>query len=107
MDKVASRAEDTSMYDPKTGATGEGVETFLDRHVSVPVTLNTDAGVDFSARTNAMSAASRWISYTYKLTVTDETQKVSDDTTIPENGESKPEETDDEKHWLDSLEFHS
>ena len=101
MDKVASRAEDTSMYDPKTGATGEGVETFLDRHVSVPVTLNTDAGVDFSARTNAMSAASRWISYTYKLTVTDETQKVSDDTTVPENGESKPEETDEEEQDKD------
>ncbi|MBR3147196.1 MAG: hypothetical protein IKF54_03520 [Eubacterium sp.] len=96
MDKVASRAEDTSLYDPETGKTGEGVETFLDRHVSVPVTLNTDEGVDFSGRTNAMSAASRWIGYTYKLTVLDETQKISDDTTIPENGKSKPEGDDEQ-----------
>ena len=97
MDKVSSRAENNALYNPKTGAIGENVYTFTERHVSVPVKLNTDEAVDFSGRTNAMSPASRWISYTYKLTVTDETQKISDDTTIPENGKSKAEEAEEDK----------
>ena len=95
MNAVSSRAENNSLYDPKTGAIGKDVYTFLDRHISVPVKLNTSEGVDFSGRTNAMSPASRWISYKYTLLVKDESQKVSDDTTIPENGTSQPEEEAD------------
>lgn len=92
--KLSSREENKSLYDPKTGKIGDDVYTFVDRHVSVPVTLGET--VDFSGRTNAMSSANRWIGYTYTLKIEDESQKISDDTTIPENGESKPEETEED-----------
>ena len=94
MGTTSSRAEDTSLYDPKTGATGEDVYPFTNRQVSVPAEINKT--VDFSGRTNAMSSENRWISYTYNFTVKDESQKISDDTTVPENGESKPEEGGDD-----------
>ena len=94
MGTVSSRAEDTSLYDPKTGATGEDVYPFTNRQVSVPVEINKT--VDFSGRTKAMSSDNRWISYTYNFTIKDESQKTSDDTTVPENGESKPEEGGDD-----------
>ena len=88
-------AEDKNLYDPKTGAIGKDVYPFSSRQVSFPVEINKT--VEYSGRTNAMSVNTRWItSYTYTLTINDESQKISDDTTIPENGPSKPEETDDD-----------
>ena len=90
MGKTTSREENPSLYDPKTGKTGEDVYTFGKRQVSVPVVLNKTK--DFSGRTNAMSAASRWISYTYTITLSPEATPISDSTEIPENPASLPEE---------------
>ena len=88
-------AEDKNLYDPKTGAIGKDVYPFSSRQVSFPVEINKT--VKYSGRTNAMSVNTRWItSYTYTLTINDESQKISDDTTIPENGPSKPETADDD-----------
>ena len=90
MGKTTSRAENPSLYDPKTGKTGEDVYTFGKRQVSVPVVLNKTK--DFSGRTNAMSSASRWISYTYTITLSPEANPISESTEIPENPASQPEE---------------
>lgn len=88
-------AEDKNLYDPKTGAIGKDVYPFSSRQVSFPVEINKT--VAFSGRTNAMSEQTRWIaSYKYTFTIKDESQKISDDTTIPENGPSKPETADDD-----------
>ena len=90
------KPEIPSLYDPATGETGKDVYAFGNRQVSVPIKLNEKT--PFSGRTIAMSENSRWInSYTYKITLTPESKKISDSTEIPENpGETpRPEDPDD------------
>lgn len=84
MGTTAAKPEIPSLYDPATGKTGKDVYTFGNRQVSVPVVLNEEK--PYSGRTTAMSELSRWInSYTYKITLTPESKKISDSTDIPEN----------------------
>lgn len=95
---VAPKSEENNdLYNPTTGAMGEDVYAFSKRQVAVPVTINEEQ-VRFSGRTTAMSVNTRWImSYTYTLTITDESQKISDDTTIPDIKPEDDDKDDDKK----------
>ena len=89
MGTTSAKPEILSLYDPATGKTGEDVYAFANRQVSVPVVLNEKK--PYSGRTTAMSENSRWInSYTYKITLTPESKKISDSTDVPENPGDTP-----------------
>lgn len=95
MGTVASNDEDKSLYDPSTDKCGTGVYKITDKQAYVPVTLNAEK--PFAARTVAMSEP-HWVQYQYKVTLSEKSEKISDDTTIPDDGsESGDDSKDDEK----------
>jgi len=92
MGTVSSDAEDTSLYDPATGKCGKDVYKITDNKAYVEVELNEKK--PFAGRTTAMSAP-HWVQYEYKLTLSDDAEKISDDTTIPDQGTDDPEDPAD------------
>ncbi|WP_027869345.1 hypothetical protein [Eubacterium sp. AB3007] len=72
--------EDTSLFDPASGKMGKDVYRIIDQVTYVPVVLEEEG--DIAARTTAMSEP-HWINYKYKITLAEDAQKLSDDTTIP------------------------
>ena len=91
MGEAPSNNETPELYDPTTKKKGEGVYTIGNKQVSVPVTLNEEK--PFSGRTTAMSDP-HWVNYTYKLTLTKDSEKISDSTDIPSNPEEGTEPVD-------------
>lgn len=95
MGKAASDSEDKSLYDPSTDKCGTGVYKITNKIAYVPVALNAEK--PFAGRTVAMSEP-HWIQYQYKVTLSEKSEKISDDTTIPDDGsQSGDDNKDDEK----------
>ena len=82
MGTVSSDAEDPSLYDPSTGSCGKDVYKVNSKTAYVPVEL--DAKKPFAGRTTAMSEP-HWVQYYYTLVLSDNAEKISDDTTIPDD----------------------
>jgi len=91
MGEAPSNDETPELYDPATKKKGAGVYTIGNKQVSVPVVLNEEK--PFSGRTTVMSEP-HWIKYTYKLTLTKDSEKISDSTDIPPNPEEGTEPVD-------------
>jgi len=91
MGEAPSNSETPELYDPVTKKKGDGVYTIGDKQVSVPVVLNEEK--PFSGRTTAMSEP-HWVNYTYELTLTPDSEKISDSTDIPTNPEEGTEPVD-------------
>lgn len=96
MGSASSDGERTDLYDPETGATGNDVYAFANKKVAVETTLNETN--NFSTRTTAMTVA-HWITYEYKITLSEDAKKISDSTDISTEGDSTepvdPEDPED------------
>ncbi|MBR0455989.1 MAG: hypothetical protein IJJ01_04915 [Firmicutes bacterium] len=91
MGTAPSENETPELYDPATKKKGKDVYTIGNKQVSVPVVLNEVK--PFSGRTTAMTAP-HWVNYTYKITLTPDSEKISDSTDIPTNPEEGTEPVD-------------
>ncbi len=94
MGVAPSNAETPELYNPTTKKKGKDVYTIGNKQVSVPVVLNEVK--PFSGRTTAMSEP-HWVNYTYKISLTPDSEKISDSTVIPPNpdeGTEPGEQTD-------------
>ena len=91
MGEAPSDTETPSLYDPESNKCGQDVYRVGNKQVSVPVILNQEAPI--SARTTAMSEP-HWIHYAYELTLTEDSEKISDSTEIPANPGETTEPTD-------------
>ena len=97
MGTVSSDAENKSLYDPGTGKKGKDVYSISDKAAYVPITLNEKK--PFCGRSVAMSEP-HWIQYYYTLSLSDTAEKVSDDTTIPEEESSQTPDSGSEQQGL-------
>ena len=93
MDKASSNNETTSLYDPKTDTCGKDVYKIYSQNVAAPVELNQEK--DCAVRTTAMSEP-HWVNYTYKITLTPASEKISDSTEVPDfSGGTDPTNPED------------
>ena len=86
--KTESNAEDNALYNPDRDRLGPGVYAIEEQHVTIPVKLNTKT--DFAMRTTATSADSRWINYSYTITISEEAAAEFDNSTTLKNGTYTP-----------------
>ena len=93
MGETPSDTEDPSLYDPETKTRGKDVYTIGNKQVSVPVAINKEKPI--SVRTTAMSEP-HWVHYGYELTLTKDSEKISDSTEIPPNPGDSTEPVDPE-----------
>ena len=63
------KPENTDLYDPDTDVCGQDVYATKEQVVTIPVKLNETTA--FGSRTVAMSAVSRWMTYTYNIVISE------------------------------------
>ena len=86
--RTNTNGEIPSLYDPDTGAVGKDVYHVSDQKFTIPIEIN--KAYDVSARTTSMDDP-HWIAYSFNVALSDTAEKISDDSTVPDDPGPQPD----------------